>query len=133
MYDPSGELVATGSMDGTVRLWRAADGQAAGVLQGPSEAIEFMAWHPKGTVLLVGSEDMHAWMFHAVQQQCMQVFSGHSGPVAAGVLPSRGFGLACTVTIQVVYLVHVAFSVLLYSRCVYMHQNLQYEAAQPDL
>jgi WD40 repeat protein len=95
-YDPTGEVVATGGMDGIVRVWRAANGDVAGVLQGPSEAIEFIAWHPKGTVLLVGSEDMQAWMFNAVQQQCMQVFTGHTGAVTAGV--QSAFGL-CRITL----------------------------------
>ena len=85
-FDTTGALVATGGMDGCVHLWDAATGAPAGKLEGPAEAIEFLMWHPKGKVLVAGSEDMTAWLFNADTQQCMQVFSGHTGPVVAGVL-----------------------------------------------
>lgn len=87
--DPTGEVIATGGMDGFTRLWYTSSGKPAGVLEGPGEAIEWLAWHPKGTVLAVGSQDMSAWMYNAQQQQCMQVFTGHSGPVMAGAHPTH--------------------------------------------
>lgn len=86
-FDPTGATVATGGMDGSIRLWNSQTGEQQACLEGPSEAIEWLAWHPKGTVLLAGSEDMMAWMFNAAQQQVMQVFTGHAGPVSAGVPP----------------------------------------------
>lgn len=82
--DPTGEVVATGGMDGSTRLWSTSSCEQLVVLDGPGEAIEWLAWHPKGTVLAVGSQDMSAWMYNAQQGQCMQVFTGHSGPVMAG-------------------------------------------------
>lgn len=85
--DPSGEVVATGGMDGSTRLWSTSSGKPVGLLEGPGEAIEWLSWHPKGTVLAVGSQDMSAWMYNAQQEQCMQVFTGHSGPVMAGARP----------------------------------------------
>ena len=83
-FDPSGAVVATGGMDGSIRVWNSQTGEQQGCLEGPTEAIEWLTWHPKGMVLLAGSEDMLAWMFNASQQQVMQVFTGHAGPVAAG-------------------------------------------------
>lgn len=82
--DPTGEVLATGGMDGSTRLWSTSSGKQVGLLEGPDEAVEWLAWHPKGTVLAVGSQDMTAWMYNARQGQCMQVFTGHSGPVMAG-------------------------------------------------
>ena len=82
--EPSGATVATGGMDGTIRLWDIETGASRGTLEGPTEGIEFLQWHPKGSILLAGCEDMTAWMFNAEKQQCMQVFSGHTGPVVAG-------------------------------------------------
>ena len=83
-FDSSGSLVATAGMDGGVRLWDAHTGSSVGVLEGSADAIEFVAWHPRGKVLLVGSHDLTACLFNAEQQQCMQVFSGHTGAVTAG-------------------------------------------------
>jgi angio-associated migratory cell protein len=83
-FEPSGAVVATGGMDGSVRLWEVATGSLRGTLDGPTEAVEFLRWHPKGSILLAGCEDMTTWMFNAEKQQCMQVFAGHTGPVAAG-------------------------------------------------
>eukprot|EP00892_Ulva_mutabilis_P005181 jgi/Ulvmu1/3034/UM015_0074.1 len=88
--DPTGEVVATGGMDGCTRIWSTASGEAKGVLDGPGEAVEWLAWHPKGTVLSVGSQDMTSWMYNAQQGQCMQVFTGQSGPVMAGGFTSDG-------------------------------------------
>ena len=89
-FDPSGALLATGGMDGAVHVWHASSGELACALEGPTDAITCLHWHPRGTVLLAGSEDMLGWMFNADKQQCMQVFSGHSGPLAGGarVVPS---------------------------------------------
>ncbi|KAK3256544.1 hypothetical protein CYMTET_34324, partial [Cymbomonas tetramitiformis] len=52
-------------------------------LEGPGEGIEFISWHPRGPVVLAGSEDFTAWM-NGLNGACMQVFTGHSGPVRCG-------------------------------------------------
>ena len=82
--DPSGEIVATGGMDGVTRLWDIASGELKAALEGPTEALEWLDWHPKGTVLAVGSQDMTSWMFNGTSGVCMQVFTGHAGAVMAG-------------------------------------------------
>ena len=63
------------------------------LLDGPSGGIEFIAWHPKGDVLLAGSADGTAWMWSAGEKAaaaCMQVFVGHAGTVAAGLFSRDG-------------------------------------------
>ena len=86
--DPSGEVAATGGMDGVTRLWSIASGELKAALEGPTEAIEWLDWHPKGTILAVGGQDMTSWMFNCTSALCMQVFTGHAGAVMAGVAPS---------------------------------------------
>lgn len=42
-------------------------------LEGPGGGIEWMHWHPRGHVLLAGSEDFTAWLWNAADGSCMQV------------------------------------------------------------
>lgn len=82
-YNYDGTNLATGSMDGTVKVWNA-DGMCIQTLEGAGEAVEWVQWHPKGGVVLAGADDFTAWMWLAASAACMQVFSGHSGPVTCG-------------------------------------------------
>ena len=54
--------------------------------EGPGGGLEWVRWHPKGNVLLAGSEDFTAWMWNAGDGSLMQVFSGHSNSVLCGRL-----------------------------------------------
>ena len=59
------------------------------VLEGP-EDIEWAEWHSKGNAVLAGSKDGTVWMWMAHNGQCVQVFAGHDGGVAAGCFSSDG-------------------------------------------
>ena len=85
----NGALCATGSMDGTVRVWSSA-GVFQRVLEGPSAEIEFLKWHLKGPILVAGSSDGTIWMWNAENGLCMQVFAGHLGPVLCGCFSLDG-------------------------------------------
>ena len=56
---------------------------AARSLEGPGDAIEGLAWHPRGHVVAAASADFSCWMWSATSGNCMQVFTGHAGPVAS--------------------------------------------------
>ena len=45
-------------------------------LEGPTEGIEWLCWHPVGDVVVAGSEDFTAWMWNAPQAKCMTVSAG---------------------------------------------------------
>jgi hypothetical protein len=65
-------------------------------LEGPGSEVEWIQWHPKGDVLLAGSTDATAWMWHAPHYtpktkgaplkhaECMAVFAGHEADVTCG-------------------------------------------------
>jgi WD40 repeat protein len=96
----TGSLLGTASLDGTVRVWSAADGSLVRVCEGPAEGCEWLAWHPKGDVVLAGSEDFSMWMWLAQSGQCMQVRSRVVvlGEGKEGSSRSPGQGVCCVAT-----------------------------------
>lgn len=84
-----GALLATGGLDASVMVWDS-NGVKKATLEGPVEGVEFVTWHPRGAVVLAGSEDFSAWMWNAASGACMQVFTGHSGSVNCGAFTPDG-------------------------------------------
>lgn len=60
-------------MSGRVSIWESTSGRCTHTLEGPGEAIEWVSWHPRGDVVLAGSEDFTAWMWNAQSGDMMQV------------------------------------------------------------
>lgn len=61
-YAPDGASVATAGADGTVRVWKVADGSAVGVLQGHQGLVEALVFSPDGTRLIsAGHDAIRAW------------------------------------------------------------------------
>jgi ribosome assembly protein SQT1 len=83
-FSGDGGALASGGMDGCVRVWDPSTGACLHVLEGPGEAVEWVRWHPRGKVVLAGAADFTAWMWSAATGACMQVFTGHAGPVTCG-------------------------------------------------
>ena len=60
---------------GRVSIWESTSGRLVHNLEGPGEAVEWVSWHPRGNVILAGSEDFTAWMWNAQTGDMMQVIS----------------------------------------------------------
>lgn len=72
-FSADGSALASGGMDGRVKVWEPTSGRCVQTLEGPGDAVEWLAWHPKGGVVLAGAADFTAWMWLAATGACMQV------------------------------------------------------------
>ncbi|CAG8581751.1 13074_t:CDS:2, partial [Cetraspora pellucida] len=93
LFSKDGQYVASGGMDGKIFVWKVDSNELITSLEGPEEVM-WLDWHPKGTVLLAGSNDATIWMWQIPSGNCMNVFSGHSGPVTAGQFTPDGKKIA---------------------------------------
>lgn len=111
-FSSAGDYVATGGLDGLVRVWKLhppPSGHFAPVdsghggaaphewgqcefitsLEGPDEVV-WIRWHPKGSVLAAGASDSTVWMWKLPEGKVMHVFSGHTGAVTCGDFTADG-------------------------------------------
>ncbi|RVW43940.1 Angio-associated migratory cell protein [Vitis vinifera] len=83
-FSMDGQLLASGSFDGLVKIWDASSGDLKCTLEGPGGGIEWVRWHPRGHVVLAGSEDCTVWMWNADRGAYLNMFSGHASSVTCG-------------------------------------------------
>lgn len=60
------------------------------MLEGPDGTIEWVHWHPKGDIILAGSDDFTAWLWNAQTGTCMQVGSDPFLPYTPFAIFYRG-------------------------------------------
>lgn len=99
-FDPAGLLVATGGMDGYVRLHRVADGQPEAELLPAEVRLEdglewnrrvcALAFSPDGTKLVAAGDTGRVTMWDMTQRRQTRTFKGHKSIVRAAVFSHDG-------------------------------------------
>ncbi len=77
----AGDLVATASIDRSVRLWDAATGEPRGELAGHDKPVSAAALSPDGTWLASGAVDGQLILWRVADRQALHIRRAHAGPV----------------------------------------------------
>ncbi|WP_088889039.1 NB-ARC domain-containing protein [Leptolyngbya ohadii] len=76
-FSPDGQLLATGSDDQTVKLWRVSSGELLQTFQGHSSRVWSVAFSPNGELLATGSDDQTVRLWEVNSSQCLKTFQGY--------------------------------------------------------
>ncbi|HEY3230390.1 MAG TPA: BTAD domain-containing putative transcriptional regulator, partial [Roseiflexaceae bacterium] len=81
--NPAGDLLAAGTSDGAVRLWRVNDGQLVGIWAGHAGQVRSIGFSPDGMMLASGSHDHTIRLWDVPTGQTRGILEGHMGAVSS--------------------------------------------------
>ena len=58
------------------------------------EIFQWLRWHPRGHILLAGSEDSTVWMWNADRVAFLNMFAGHGASVTCGDFTPDGISFS---------------------------------------
>jgi WD40 repeat protein len=77
-WSDDGTMLASGSWDKSVRVWRGDDGRLQQTLQGHSGPVTSVAWSQDGTMLASGSDDQTVRVWRVMDGSLVRTLLGHT-------------------------------------------------------
>jgi hypothetical protein len=93
-FSPDGRLLASGSVDKTVKVWEAASGRLLHTLSGHTSWVFSVAFSPDGALLASGSTDKTVKVWEAATGRLLHTLSEHTYPVTSVAFSPDGRLLA---------------------------------------
>ncbi|KAJ5816310.1 NACHT and WD40 domain protein [Penicillium robsamsonii] len=93
-FSPNGQLLASGSLDKTLRLWDTATGALQQTLEGHTDWVESVAFSPDGRLLASSSNDKTICLWDTAIGALQQTLKGHTDSVQSVTFSPDGQLLA---------------------------------------